>query len=975
MVFILCHPLTGGAAPSSVEKKLQSIDFQLRWMHQFQFAGYYAAIEQGYYREVGLEVRLHEGRPGRTPVGEVLSGRAQYGEGNSEVLYERLQGNPLLALAAIFQHSPSVLLARADAGIRTPHDLVGKTIMLMNGRNDSDFHAMLLREGIKLDSINVVQSSYDITDLIDGRVAALNAYLTNEPFYLEQKEIDYVVINPSHYGIDYYSDILFTTEQEARDNPQRVVDFRDATLRGWRYAMDHPVEIIDLLIDKYKVTKSREHLVFEARAMRALMHPDVVEIGHMNSGRWQSMVDAFKMNGMVSPEASLEDFVYDPNPRLWAARLKETIVYSGLLIGAILTILMASIIVQRRLRKEIALRKDYEEQLSRTNDLLRRTGELAKVGGWEIDFVNDRNTWTEEAARIRELPPGSVLTYEESIAAYDEDSQAQLKAGKERALKDGTPWDLELPLTTASGKRIWIRTRGEAILRDGKPIFLTGILQDISDQKKAELALARTNTLLKSIIETSPLRIFWKDRDSNYLGCNPAFAHDAGFTDSFQLIGKDDYQMAWAEEAEKIRAQDLEVIQSGCSKLFIEEELVRPEGGKRWISSSKIPLLDDARETIGVLCFYDDITERKLASLSLLQRTSELEMHNRILRDITQGAPLPDMLAEMARQIEALHPEMLCAVFLLDASGRRLQLAAAPSLPQDFLVAVENIAVDALEGASGAAVYSNELITIDDVQCHPNWRQYREVAKLAGLNSAWSQPIRAKDGVLLGAFTIYQRSSGLPNPSDVVRIENYANLAVLIIERHRSEEMIRNLAFFDTLTALPNRRLLADRLNLAMALSKRSGRYGALMFLDLDDFKPLNDTHGHAVGDLLLIQVAQRLSICVREIDTVGRFGGDEFVVMLSELDTDRAESIDQARRVAEKIRLALSEPYVLALNHPGAPDERVEHRCSASIGVVLFYNHEASLDEIVKWADMAMYRAKEAGRNCVFFEGDDLRL
>jgi diguanylate cyclase (GGDEF)-like protein/PAS domain S-box-containing protein len=187
-----------------------------------------------------------------------------------------------------------------------------------------------------------------------------------------------------------------------------------------------------------------------------------------------------------------------------------------------------------------------------------------------------------------------------------------------------------------------------------------------------------------------------------------------------------------------------------------------------------------------------------------------------------------------------------------------------------------------------------------------------------------------------------------------------------ISERKHMEEQIRQLAFHDTLTGLPNRRLLLDRLSQAMASSKRSGRYGAVMFLDLDNFKPLNDAHGHGLGDLLLIEVADRLCSCVRAMDTVARFGGDEFVVLLSDLDADRDVSAAQASRVAEKIRAILSAPYVLPVNHEGRAEAHVEHRCTVSIGAVLFIDNESSQDDILKRADVAMYQAKEAGRNTV---------
>jgi len=189
-----------------------------------------------------------------------------------------------------------------------------------------------------------------------------------------------------------------------------------------------------------------------------------------------------------------------------------------------------------------------------------------------------------------------------------------------------------------------------------------------------------------------------------------------------------------------------------------------------------------------------------------------------------------------------------------------------------------------------------------------------------------------------------------------------------ITERIKYDEEIRNLAFYDTLTQLPNRRLLNDRLDQAMAASKRSGLYGALMFFDLDNFKSLNDTHGHSVGDLLLVEVAHRINHCVREVDTVARLGGDEFVVVFSELDVDKAKSATQASIVAEKIRAVLAEPYMLRIQHEGKAETTIEHHCTSSIGAVLFINHEASSEDIIKWADMAMYQAKEAGGNLIQF-------
>ncbi len=189
-----------------------------------------------------------------------------------------------------------------------------------------------------------------------------------------------------------------------------------------------------------------------------------------------------------------------------------------------------------------------------------------------------------------------------------------------------------------------------------------------------------------------------------------------------------------------------------------------------------------------------------------------------------------------------------------------------------------------------------------------------------------------------------------------------------ITGRKQAEDTIRELAFYDALTKLPNRHLLNDRLSQAMATCTRSGCYGALIFLDLDNFKPLNDMHGHVVGDLLLVEVAERLRNSVREIDTVSRFGGDEFVVVVNGLNEERAESAAQAGFIAEKIRRTLSEPYQLTVKHGGKPDTAIEHHCTVSAGVALFLGDMTSQDEIIRWADIAMYQAKEAGRSLIRF-------
>ncbi|MHB1116999.1 diguanylate cyclase [Sideroxydans sp.] len=191
-------------------------------------------------------------------------------------------------------------------------------------------------------------------------------------------------------------------------------------------------------------------------------------------------------------------------------------------------------------------------------------------------------------------------------------------------------------------------------------------------------------------------------------------------------------------------------------------------------------------------------------------------------------------------------------------------------------------------------------------------------------------------------------------------------------ELQLANDELTKLSMRDALTQLPNRRMFNDRFDYASAQSKRTNQYGAIIFIDLDNFKPLNDQYGHGAGDLLLIEVARRLTGSVRETDTVARFGGDEFVVMLSKLEEEKSDATAHAATLAEKLLTTLCEPYEIVLTS-GTGEKNVVHHCTASIGVVMFINHEASSEELLRRADAAMYQAKEAGRNQVrFFEQHD---
>lgn len=246
--------------------------------------------------------------------------------------------------------------------------------------------------------------------------------------------------------------------------------------------------------------------------------------------------------------------------------------------------------------------------------------------------------------------------------------------------------------------------------------------------------------------------------------------------------------------------------------------------------------------------------------------------------------------------------------------------------------------------------------------------QAHALAKASGaapLSSIFEVQHHCKDGRLIWGEVVAK-----PNRDAQGAIIGYHGITRETTQRKLLQDQVRDLAFYDPLTQLANRRLLIDHLSQALLSCQRQGSQGALLFLDLDNFKSLNDAHGHGAGDLLLIEVAQRLKTCVRAIDTVARFGGDEFVVLLGVLSNEASEAATQAGAIAEKIRASLAQPYQISVTPAHQQPTAIEHRCSASVGVVLFDGNDTAPNKIIDQADAAMYQAKEEGRNRVCFHG-----
>ncbi|PCH64124.1 MAG: hypothetical protein COC19_00185 [SAR86 cluster bacterium] len=356
------------------QERLDAVTIKLNWQHQFQFAGYYAALEKGFYRELGLAVDIIPGDE-QTPCENLLE--THFCTATGSLIERRLAGAPLVALASIIQHSPIALATLSSSNMTTPHDLIGKRIESHIGDlAQAEIIAMFLNEAVSDASVEHYNNSPGIEKLINGDIDAALIYTTNEPFLLDQEKIQYTLIHPRSYGIDFYGDVLYTSNEQLRKYPERVRNFREASLKGWRYAFDNQEEIVDLILSKYSTDKSRQHLLAEAKAIEALTLPKLIELGHMNSGRWESMADTLVALNLAKPDYSLDGFIYEPNiPDAYSQMLK------GLSIAASLLMILVIAICNSRLSNEINQRKALENELANTKQTALNNASTDELSG------------------------------------------------------------------------------------------------------------------------------------------------------------------------------------------------------------------------------------------------------------------------------------------------------------------------------------------------------------------------------------------------------------------------------------------------------------------------------------------------------------------------------------------------------------------------------------------------------------------
>ncbi len=359
---------------------VKEVTLQLKWKHQFQFAGYYAAIKKGFYREAGIEVRLKELKPGTNSIDLVVNGESDFGVAGSDLIQKRSQGLPVVAIGAVYQHSPLALVVSLQSGITDLHQLAGKRVSLET--HSAEIQAMLKTANLTEHDLKISDHLFNPRELLSGQADAMSVYTSDELFLLRQENFNYRLFSPRSFGIDFYGDTLFTSEEMIKTQPELVQNFRKASMKGWDYALSHADEMVNYILEQYGNRHSREHLLFEAQVAMNLVLSDLIEIGYMHEDRWKHIYETYKSVGMIGGSVNFDSFIYKIKPDYSKFYYTIIAISSVLLMITIVAVVYFKISKKLNLQinESISLRtqlNDHAAELKRSNEALENFASIA----------------------------------------------------------------------------------------------------------------------------------------------------------------------------------------------------------------------------------------------------------------------------------------------------------------------------------------------------------------------------------------------------------------------------------------------------------------------------------------------------------------------------------------------------------------------------------------------------------------------
>ncbi|XPF92759.1 EAL domain-containing protein [Colwellia sp. RE-S-Sl-9] len=904
---------------------------QLKWEHEFQFAGYYAALWQGYYKDLDIDVDIRPiSRPDGTlvfPVDEIQNGNAHFAVGGLDILTSKDKGLDLVVLASFFQRSQTAIFSLTDTSIDNLSQLAKLRIGIpVSGTTKAEIEAVFMTQGFDLEKINFVHSDNTVDALIKNEVDAIVTYDISATYEAEERGVKLNKLDPADFGINFYGDTLFTSQQLIQRDPELVANFVSASIKGWHYALQHKEEIAKKITDKlpryvFNYADNYKYNMAYANLIDDLINYPQQKIGDTDPNRWITMNDKMRELGLVHSYLVKEEFFFDSQDKknnlstnIWMFVLliillvatyiswhKQNIIFN------IICILLLSYIIDIQIVKVL---ENEHKQHTKLNLFRQLSSISAKVEG---ELQTNLSMLSGFAAYISAEPD---LTYE------DFSNYAQEIYRKEPMLVSiGAAKDLVVnyiyPLEDVD-KVIGLEYLKVPELKDSVlKVIKTGQLMVVGP-----IQLVRGGT---AFIGRAPIytgngenRRLWGiisaplDADKLYMqsGILASVKHFNLAIRSFDTNGKYG-PVFFGDEA---TFNDPDVIQTainvgaGTWHLAATPNEMIGHGATN-VTIFRMVLVISAL----IICIFSIVRIRQQKEKHHLQTT--ILTNQQLLENVGQVAKIGGwkldkhlMFLEWSKQSSSLlgKPLDYCPRSLDDIAGF-------------FDAEAFNVWKDKIEQA-GLSNESFELdLQLNQVKGAKIWlRVIVSVSEEEG------------ESVVTGTM------------QDVT-------------DKVLSAKLIERQATYDALTNLPNRILFNDRLVNAMETAKRKDNKVAVLFIDLDRFKPINDNHGHQMGDKLLVAAAERISHCVRNYDTVSRLSGDEFGVILADIHL-----YSDALKVSDKIHEAMQQSYEL--------DDKLLH-CSASIGIALYPDDTTSADALIQKADQAMYEVKNSGRNgCQFY-------
>jgi len=479
------------------------IVIQLRWQHQFQFAGYYAALEKGYFAAEGLHVELRPLGPGSRVIEDLLRGKFDYAVGDGSIVLARQNGARIVIVVPIFQSSPLALITREQDHIDVPAQVKGKRLMVGTLADSAPIQAMLHDAGLKNSDFTLLPHSQRLEDLFEGKADAISGYVTSAPFWFRQRHLSVKVLWPVNYGIDFYGDLLYTSQAEAKRNPARAFAMRRAVIRGWQYALDHPDELIQLIQARYNPSLSTDQLRFEADETRKLIRAEYVEIGHLSTSRLRRMAEIFVNEGLAPASSSIEGITLDEyskpdrGARRWLVGLAGAMLIAGLgLVGLALLNRGLRAMVARKtaeleaaneaLQRDNEARRQAEEGLRREQQLTERVVDAIPGIFFVINHKRQYVRWNKEQEALIGVPADGVRQVDPLSRIHPEDRERVAQA-MEKTFESGAA-EVEARGFVGEGPetRHFILTARR--FDDDGEAYLIGFGMDVTARLEAELA-------------------------------------------------------------------------------------------------------------------------------------------------------------------------------------------------------------------------------------------------------------------------------------------------------------------------------------------------------------------------------------------------------------------------------------------------------------------------------------------------------